>query len=343
MAFDRSNLKNDFGDPVGEARACREESALFDFSFLECARLRGPGSLAVVESFVSRPLVNLAQGVIAYAVRTNSSGMALADLTIWRTGVDTFEVMSGRREDIADLMACASARAEITDLEGAYAVFAVQGPGALDVLDRLGGGNAAAGLAYFRFASTELAGTPCRIGRLGYTGEAGFEIVLPRAQSPHLWREISRYARPCGFIAMDALRIEAGFVLFASEFQLPISPAEAGLQQFHAGPISQKAPVKLVSFLAEADDLPLPWVMGSVPDRPVAPGVIAVTSACKSLVAKGVLGLGFVAASTADDATLCDPTGQFRAIRVAPRPFYDGFKRRPRQAWRGHEGKKISS
>src|SRR5690242_1602719 len=141
MAFDRSNLKNDFGDPVGEARSCREDSALFDFSFLECARLRGPDALSVVENFARRPLADLPQGAIAYAVRTDSSGMAAADLTIWRTAVDTFEVMSGRREDIADLMACASARAEITDLQDAYAVFAVQGPGALEVLDRFGGGN----------------------------------------------------------------------------------------------------------------------------------------------------------------------------------------------------------
>jgi aminomethyltransferase len=343
MAFDRSNLKNDFGDPVGEARACREESALFDFSFLECAQVRGPGALSAVEGFVSRPLASLAQGAIAYAIRTNSSGMALADLTIWRTGVDTFEVMSGRREDIAELAACASVQAEITNLEGAHAVFAVQGPGALDVLDRLGGGNTAAGLAYFRFASTELAGTPCRIGRLGYTGEAGFEIILPRAQAQYLRQELSRYARPSGFIAMDALRIEAGFVLFANEFRLPISPAEAGLQQFHAGPNSQAAPLKLVSFQAEVDDVSLPWAMASAPDRPAEPGIIAVTSACKSLVAKGVLGLGFVAASTAANAALHDPSGQFRAIRAAPRPFYDGFKRRPRQPWRGHGGTKNNS
>ncbi|MGB7002865.1 MAG: hypothetical protein WBE05_00300, partial [Pseudolabrys sp.] len=234
MAFERSELKNDFGDPVGEVRSCREEGALFDFSFLECARLRGPDALSVVEAFARRPLATLAQGAIAYAIRTDSYGMALADLTIWRTGVDTFEVMSGRRKDVDDLMVCASARVETTNLGKARAVFAVQGPGALDALGKLGGDDTIGDLTYFRFAQAELAGTLCTIGRLGYTGEAGFEIILPRSESQRIWRQLARYSMPSGFIAMDTLRIEAGFVLFANEFRLHVSPAEAGLQQFCA-------------------------------------------------------------------------------------------------------------
>lgn len=334
MAFERSELKNDFGDPVGEVRSCREESALFDFSFLECTRLRGPDALYVVEAFARRPLATLAQGAIAYAIRTDSYGMALADLTIWRTGVDTFEVMSGRREDVDDLMVCASARVETTNLGKARAVFAVQGPGALDALGKLGGDDTIGDLTYFRFAQAELAGTLCTIGRLGYTGEAGFEIILPRSESQRIWRQLARYSTPSGFIAMDTLRIEAAFVLFANEFRLDVSPAEAGLQQFCAEQNVQQTALKLVSFQAEADHFLLPWVRQCPLERPVEPGVIAITSACNSILANGILGLGFVTASTADSATLHDPSGEFREIRRAPQPFYDGLKRRPRQPWR---------
>jgi aminomethyltransferase len=334
MAFERSELKNDFGDPVGEVRSCREESALFDFSFLECTRLRGPDALSVVEAFARRPLATLALGAIAYAIRTDSYGMALADLTIWRTGVDTFEVMSGRREDVDDLMVCASARVETTNLGKARAVFAVQGPGALDALGKLGGDDTIGDLTYFRFAQAELAGTLCTIGRLGYTGEAGFEIILPRSESQRIWRQLARYSTPSGFIAMDTLRIEAAFVLFANEFRLDVSPAEAGLQQFCAEQNVQQTALKLVSFQAEADHFLLPWVRQCPLERPVEPGVIAITSACNSILANGILGLGFVTASTADSATLHDPSGEFREIRRAPQPFYDGLKRRPRQPWR---------
>src|SRR6476661_5921445 len=323
MAFERSELKNDFGDPVGEARSSRNESALFDFSFLECAKLQGPGARSVVEAFVRRPLATLAQGAIAYAIRTDPYGTSLADLTVWRTGADAFEVMSGRREDILELMAGASAQVETTVLGEARVVFAVQGPGALDLLRTLGRLKTIADLRYFRFMQMELSGVACTVGRLGYTGETGFEIILPRSESLRMWRELARHSRPAGFIAVDALRIEAGFVLFANEFRLLVSPAEAGLQRFHAEQNEQKTPLRLVCFQAEADQLSLPWAGQSLPKRPVEPGVIAITSVCNSILTNGILGLGFVTKSTADRAELLDPLGEFRGIRQVPLPFYD--------------------
>jgi aminomethyltransferase len=334
MALERSSLRNDFGDPAGETRACREESALFDFSFLDCARLQGPGAQSAVETYVQRPLDSLAQGAIAYAIRTDSSGAALTDLTVWRTGTDSFEVMGGRREDLIALLACASARVKVTNMGEVRAVFAVQGPGALDTLRNFGRVDTVASLAYFRFTQVELAGAECTVGRLGYTGEAGFEIILPRCEAPRIWRQLARHSRPAGFIAVDALRIEAGFVLFTNEFQLRVSPAEAGLQQFYAEQKAQKAKLKLVSFRAETNCLSLPWIRKSSLDRPMEPGIVAITSACNSVVANGILGLGFVTASTADKATLHDPSGEFREVRRSPLPFYDTLKRRPRLPWR---------
>ena len=334
MAFERSELKNDFGDPLGEARACRNESALFDFSFLECVKLQGPGALGAVEAFARRPLGTLAQNAIAYAIRTNSYGTAVADLTVWRTGPDAFEVMSGRREDILDLMACASEQVETTDLGAGRVVFAVQGPGALDALKTLGRLETIADLGYFQFAQAELSGVLCTVGRLGYTGEAGFEIILPRSESSRVWLELARHSRPAGFVAIDALRIEAGFVLFANEFRLTIAPAELGLAQFHTDRNARTGGLKLVCFQAKADHLSLPWVGRSLPQRPAQRGLIAVTSACNSIAADGILGLGFITTSTADTDPLHDPSGEFKDIRRAPLPFYDALKRRPRQSWR---------
>ena len=334
MAFERARLKNDFGDPVGEARACREKSAVFDFSFLECVRLSGPGARTVVETFVRRPLDKLARGAIAYAVRTDPSAAAVADLTVWRIETDVYEVMSGRREDVTALLAGTSAEVEVVNLGEGRAVFALQGPEALNVLRQLGDVDGLASLPYFHFARVELAGAHCTVGRLGYTGEAGFEIVVPRADAPRVWDELSRRARPAGFIAIDMLRIEAGFVLFDNEFRLSVSPAEAGLAQFYTGQNRHEISLKLISFVAEADDLSAPWVANGVLERPSQKGVIAVTSACHSIAAKGVLGLGFVTASTADNAMLEDPSRQFRNIRRTQLPFYDTSKRRPRLPWR---------
>jgi glycine cleavage system aminomethyltransferase T len=231
-------------------------------------------------------------------------------------------------------MASASADVEVRDVGGGRAVFALQGPEALNVLRKLGDVDRLASLPYFHFMRMELAGADCTVGRLGYTGEAGFEIVVPRSDAPRLWDELCRHTRPAGFVAADMLRIEAGFVLFDNEFRVPISPDEAGLGQFYVGQNKHKIPLKLVAFTAETDRLSSPWVAKIGIERPTRAGVIAVTSACRSIAAGGVLGLGFVTASTAGNAMLEDPSGHFRDIRRTPLPFYDTSKRRPRLPWR---------
>ena len=77
-------------------------------------------------------------------------------------------------------------------------------------------------------------------------------------------------------------------------------------------------PLKLVCFQAEADHLSLPWAGRSLPKRPVEPGVVAITSACNSILTNGILGLGFVTKSTVDSAELLDPSGEFRENSTGP-------------------------
>src|SRR6195256_1009571 len=176
MALAGFELTNDFGDPVAEARACRTDCALFDFSFLECARLQGPRACSIIETFAGRSLQALAEKQIFYALRVDAGGAMVADLTIWRTGAQTFDVMSGRREDVAALLDCAGPGIDGTDMTAGRATFAAQGPGTLDALRNLGDVGAVGRLEYFTFCDANLAGISCMVGRLGYTGEAGFEI-----------------------------------------------------------------------------------------------------------------------------------------------------------------------
>ena len=86
--------------------------------------------------------------------------------------------MSGRHEDIADLADYAGPNVAVSEVAN-RATFAVQGPASLDALRRLGAIDAVAALPYFGFTDTSLDGIPCRVGRLGYTGEAGFRGHLP--------------------------------------------------------------------------------------------------------------------------------------------------------------------
>ena len=103
MAFDPSTFVAQYTDPQEEARACRSECALFDFSFVARARVAGADAVAAIGQLTRRPLDGLLPGRIAYAVREDERGHLVSDLTIWHHG-DWYEVMSGRTEDISELV-----------------------------------------------------------------------------------------------------------------------------------------------------------------------------------------------------------------------------------------------
>jgi aminomethyltransferase len=278
---------------------------------------------------------------IFYALRVDSAGRINADWTVWKTGENSFDVMSGRREDILDLLSCSDPGVAVVDMTANRATFAVQGPRALDVLHKLGDVDRIGSLKYYTFDRACLEGIPCTIGRLGYTGEPGFEIIVERGQARGLWDALSSHVAAAGFIAADMLRIEAGFVLFSNEFRLPVSSSEVGLGKFSRPTDPLKPAIKLVSFLADADRRSWPWRPSLDPQRPSKLGAIAVTSACESVAAGGILGLGYVLAETSPDTVLHDEAGTFRNICLTPRPFYDTAKRRPREPWLQSGGRQL--
>src|SRR5262245_24951109 len=128
MAFDPSTLRRDYGDPEREAHACRTDCALFDFSFIGQARLEGPGVLDAIAQLTRRPLTGLVPRQIRYALRADSNGRLLSDLTLWKHGEVRYDVMSGRAEDIEDLIRAAGPRCEVEDLSTRTTTIALQGP-----------------------------------------------------------------------------------------------------------------------------------------------------------------------------------------------------------------------
>lgn len=348
MTLDIARLVRDFGDPEAEARAARAEAAVFDFSFLARGRITGKAAAAALERFQPRPVADMAEGTIRYALRLGPDGAVEADLTIWRLDEETFEVMSGRREDIAALGALAGADAAVADLCESSAIFAVQGPRALAALAEIGARERLAAIPYFGHAAIPLAGVPCRVGRLGYTGEQGFEIVADKASAARLKAAFCARARPAGFAAADILRIEAGFVLFVNECRLGADARALGLARFapvvvrvprDASPRAPgNSPLRLVAFTAGSAQVRSPWQPDADLGPPARPGEIAVTSACESVVLGQTIGLGFVRAEDAAPGTpIRDRSGRFADVRVARKPLYDPAQRRPRGPWLDHD------
>lgn len=333
MAFDPARVVRDYGDIDAEVEACRTAAALFDFSFVARARVAGQRALDALGRVTARDLASMAVGDIRYALRADPDGHLVSDLTIWRLASDTYELMSGRNEDVADLVRLAPPGTAV-DLSGESAILALQGPATLARLATATDVTEIARLAYYRCCRTRLFGADCLVGRLGYTGEAGFEIVASANEAPRLWAALSHLARPAGFAAADILRIEAGFVLLANEFRIPVTADEVGLSAFAGSvPAGLEPPLSLIAFRADTARRPVLWQPAAALARP-EPGQIVVTSACWSRRAGGVLGLGFVhATETVGSPPPVDPDRAFTNITLAPRPFYDPGKRRPRADW----------
>jgi aminomethyltransferase len=326
--FSAACMPKDFGDPVLEARACRRAAALFDFSCLLRVRLTGSEALAVAEAFCGRTLSDMAPGAIRYALSADATGWLLSDLTVWRTDRVTVEIMSGRAEDVDALAAAAAGRCAMEDLSEDTAVLAVQGPKWLSVLRGLTDRDALARLARFRFLNLPIGGSVCRVGRLGFTGEDGVEILAAFDHAKRLWPRLAARARAGGIVAADRLRIEAGYALFTNEFAPMVTAVEAGLGRFRAGsPASPR--VRRVCFRARPTTAltGLPWQRAATGTFPPERGRVFVTSACPEVSADAVLGMGYVRVEDAErrqDVT--DPDDGFRAIALLPGPARPGAR-----------------
>jgi aminomethyltransferase len=317
-------LIRDFGDIDAEAAACRDDAALFDFSFMSRGASAGPSARDAMQSLTRRSLVDLQPGRIAYGIRTDAQGRARADLTFWRMPEERWEMFSGRHEDVAAIPGG-------SDLSDASCILSLQGPRSLQVLAALAEVEVVARLGYFAHAEIEIAGIPCRLGRLGYTGERGFELVAPAAARQTLWDALAKRARPAGFAAIDILRIEAGFIFFLNEFKPMVTPGEAGLKRF-GGPLQRAPRVELIGFAAESETRPVLFAPTHPVQWPPAAGEIVVTSAAWSERAGATIGLGYVRAGEAS-TRLVDPAGAFRDVRRTAIPFVDPLKRRVRGTW----------
>ncbi len=327
--------RHSYSDPLLEAQRCRNSCALFDFSFVGRAAISGERAEEVLHQFQPRKLDDMRAGTIRYSLRGESvlPGFAVrSDLTIWKMESSHFEIFSGRAQDICDLEKLARGRVEFQDSSSSTCIYAVQGPDSLNKLVQLGADPTIGKLPYFCHQSSRIDGNKVLIGRLGYTGEAGFEIVVEEPeQAKTIWRSLAKVALPAGTIAADILRIEAGFILFLNECRLGVNAGELDMSYF-AGGVDTRRRYALVCFQARSGLDCLPFASDQDAAAPDV-GEIAVTSANRSQFTEGVLGLGLINASDYTESQLLDPSGRFQGVRIISRPFYDPQKEKPRAPW----------
>lgn len=215
---------------LAEHLQCRRAAALFDVSHMGQVRLDGPGAAAALEALAPADVQGLAPGRARYTQFTNAAGGILDDLIVSHAGDHLFLVVNagGRDADLAHLRAGLPAEVRVTELAD-RALLALQGPDAAASLAALA--PACAELRFMTTAGMDVAGLPCRVSRLGYTGEDGYEISVPAEAAERLARALLAQpgVAPAGLGARDSLRLEAGLPLYGHELGPTTTPVEAGL------------------------------------------------------------------------------------------------------------------
>lgn len=229
---------------IEEHRAVRERVGLFDVSHMGRLHFEGPGALDWLERATTNHVAKLEVGKIQYSLMANDRGGVIDDLLVYRLPEPepqpSFGVVcnAGNREKVIRRFEelKGEANAQLTDQTQDLAMIAVQGPAALEVLARvvdapLGSTN------YYQLTRgtiPTLNGAPVWASRTGYTGEDGFEVMLPSDLAESFWQSLidsgaDREIRPCGLASRDTLRFEAALPLYGHELSEDLNPYEAGV------------------------------------------------------------------------------------------------------------------
>jgi aminomethyltransferase len=221
---------------IGEHRAVRSAAGLFDVSHMGEFLVTGPAAEGLIQRLTPNDVSKLTPGRAHYSGLLTSEGTYIDDLLVYRLGDEEFLLVvnaSNTAKDFAWLEEQLDGEVELADRSMDYALLALQGPKALEILQPLTETDLGA-IRYYRFADGVVAGSSCLISRTGYTGEDGFELYLPPADAAAVWDRLVDIGTPEGLVpaglgARDTLRLEAGMALYGHEIDDTTTPWDAGL------------------------------------------------------------------------------------------------------------------
>ena len=257
---------------LAEHRAVREAAGLFDVSHMAEFVVDGEHAPAYLDYALAGRISTMPLGKAKYSLLLAEDGGIVDDLIVYRLADDRFLIIAnaGNHAAVADALASAreafapiepsisaddgfahvaGPQVRVEDASDASALLALQGPQAAAILASVPGLSLVAParaegdepqpwelaeLRYYAVRAAAFDGHPLLIARTGYTGEDGFELLVPTDAAPALWDALLSAGAPLGLVpaglaARDTLRLEAGMPLYGHELGRDVGPAQAGL------------------------------------------------------------------------------------------------------------------
>jgi aminomethyltransferase len=326
-----------------EHMAVRTAAGLFDVSHMGQIEIAGTGALAAVQHITSNDASKLQVGQIQYSALTTPQGTFVDDLLVYRFGPSHYllVVNAGNIEKDAAWIAArareAAPEAAVVNSSHRYALLAIQGPRAQEILQTLTAIDLPA-IKYYWFAHGEIAGVRGTVSRTGYTGEDGFEVMVPAGTATRVWDALLAAGRPSGLVpaglgARDTLRLEAGMRLYGNDIDEHTTVLEADLGSI----VGWKKPSFLgrdVLVSQRASGVSRRIVGFEMLDRAIArhgypvchagEPVSTVTSGTQTPFLKKAIGMAYVPVALTSPGTEIDVDVRGRRARavIVPLPFY---------------------
>ena len=236
VAFGGWDMPVEYSGLISEHMAVRTAAGLFDVSHMGEFTVEGPGALAYLQSVTSNDVSKLADGQAQYSSLPMDNGAPVDDVIVMRRAGDRYLVVvnaSNVEKDFRWMKERQGAGCEVTNRSDDYALLALQGPRAEEILQPLTDIDTRA-LKYYHFAEGAVAGAAALVSRTGYTGEDGFEIFVAPGDAEALWKTLLEKGReaglvPAGLGARDTLRLEAKMCLYGNDMDETTTLVEAGL------------------------------------------------------------------------------------------------------------------
>lgn len=222
-----------YGSQVEEHHAVRKGAGMFDVSHMTIVDLLGAGGRQFLRHLLANDIDRLAHpGKAMYSCMLNHQGGIIDDLIVYFRSPDNYRLVlnaATREQDLTWMQRQTNGLSVGLQERPEFAMIAIQGPEALDkTFSTLTPAqlDAASTLRPFEIVDVD----DFFIARTGYTGEDGFEVILPAEHATEYWQKLLEAGvTPCGLGARDTLRLEAGFLLSGQDMDTTVSPYESGL------------------------------------------------------------------------------------------------------------------